>query len=328
VLRARIADRYTRDGLATSAEQIIITNGAQQSIALAATLLVGPDDVVLTEHTTWPGLADTVRRLGGRLHGIRMDDHGIDVECLAAAVERLRPSLIALNPHHHNPTGTRLSPDRRRALADLAADYGIPLIEDRVAAPLAFDGVVAPPLAQLRPDANAFVIDSLSKTAWAGLRIGWVRADHQAIHELRSLKALTDMMPPMPSQLLALTVVDELDEIIAERIAELSRNAAVLVEHLSDRLPEWEVPPVRGGLLLWAKLPSGSAAAFARFAARFGVAVAGGREFSTSQTVDDHIRLPFTASEHHLREGVKRLAQAWAAFMTSPIESSGERAVV
>jgi DNA-binding transcriptional MocR family regulator len=214
-------------------------------------------------------------------------------------------------------------------LADIAADYGIPIIEDRVAAPLAFDGVVAPSLAELRPDANSFVVDSLSKTAWAGLRIGWVRADHQAIHELRSLKALTDLMPPMPSQLLALSVVDELDEIIADRVVELRHHAEVLVEHLHDRLPEWELGHVRGGLLLWARLPHGSAAAFARFAARFGVAVAGGREFSTSQTVDDHIRLPFTAPEVQLREGVKRLAQAWAAFMTAPADTAAEqRAVV
>ena len=63
-LRARIAERYQRHGLATSAEQILVTNGAQQAIALSLAMLVGPDDVVLTEHTTWPGLADTVRRFG------------------------------------------------------------------------------------------------------------------------------------------------------------------------------------------------------------------------------------------------------------------------
>ena len=112
-----IAERYTRQGLPTSTEQIIVTNGAQQAISLTLALLVGPDDVVLTEYTTWPGLADTVRRLGGRVHGIRMDEHGIDVDALAAAIDRLRPALIALNPHHHNPTGSRLSSERRRAVA-------------------------------------------------------------------------------------------------------------------------------------------------------------------------------------------------------------------
>jgi DNA-binding transcriptional MocR family regulator len=328
-LRARIAERYQRQGLATSAEQIMVTSGAQQAIALSLSLLVGPDDVVLTEHTTWPGLADTVRRLGGRVHGIRMDERGVDVDAVASAIDRLRPSLIALNPHHHNPTGSRLSSDRRRAVTDLAADYAIPLIEDRVAEPLAFDGVRAGPLAALRPDSNVLVIDSISKTAWAGMRIGWVRADQQAIHALRSLKALTDITPAIPSQLLAMAVLDELDDIIAERVDQLRRRSAVLVGELADRLPDWELPTVRGGLSLWARLPHGSAGAFARYAARFGVAVAGGREFTASQTVDDHIRIPFTAPEPLLRDGVTRLSQAWAAFVTEPLDAATEhRAVV
>ncbi len=208
-----------RRGAAPRPEQVLITNGAQQSITLALALLVGPDDVVLTEHTTWPGLADTVRRLGGRLHGIRMDDARHRRRGSRGGHRRLRPALIAVNPHHHNPTGTRLSArtaaharrHRRRLRDTRSSRIGSP-------PPLAFDGVVAPPMASLRPDANVFVIDSLSKTAWAGLRIGWVRADQQAIHELRSLKALSDLMPPMPSQLLALPVLDELDEIIADRV--------------------------------------------------------------------------------------------------------------
>ena len=115
-----------------------------------------------------------------------------------------------------------------------------------------------------------------------------------------------------------MSVLDQLDDIVADRVDQLKHRSAVLVGELSDRLPEWGLPVVRGGLSLWARLPHGSAAAFARYAARFGVAVAGGREFTASQTVDDHIRIPFTAPEPLLHDGVKRLSQAWAAFVTGP----------
>lgn len=317
-LRSRIADRYERDGLPTSPEQILVSSGAQQGLLLSLSLLVTRGDIVICEFTTWPGLTDTIRRLGGRIHAVGMDDHGLDVDELRSAVQRLRPACIAINPHHHNPTGTRLAPDRRAEVVDIAGDYGVPLIEDRVVAPLAFDRNVPPPLAALRPDANTFVVDSLSKTAWAGLRIGWVRADQQAIHQLRSLKTLDDQMSSLPSQMLAIAIVDELEEIIAERIDQLRGRATVLGDAVADRLPDWTTNTVRGGLVTWSKLPFGSASAFARFATRFGVAVAGGREFSSAQTIDDHIRIPFTARETTLVEAVDRLAAAWADFADSP----------
>lgn len=313
-LREGIAKRYSDDGLPTTPEQILVTNGAQQAITLITWLFVKSGDTVVTEFTTWPGLVDATRQVGGRVHGIPMDEHGIMIEPLTAAVERLRPTFIGLNPHHHNPTGSRLSPDRRRAVADLAADYGVPIVEDRVFTPIAFDGNVPPPLAVHRPEANIFVVDSLDKAAWSGLRIGWVRADPQAIHQLRSLKAIIDLWSPIPSQLLAVQAIDELDAILRERIDELRPRAAFFIDELRHRLPEWELAPVRGGFIVWARLPYGSASAFARFAARYGVAIASGREFSTTQTVDDHLRLPFTLPEPTLREAVDRLAQAWDAF--------------
>src|SRR5690606_20772844 len=128
------------------------------------------------EELTWPGLTDAVTAAGARPYGVAMDEHGVRVDELRRAVERLRPAAICLNPHHHNPTGTRLSDRRRQEVADIAGDYGVPVVEDRAYASLAFDGRVPPPLAVHRPDAPIVVIESLSKVVWDGLRVGWLRA--------------------------------------------------------------------------------------------------------------------------------------------------------
>ncbi len=313
-LRVAIADRITRDGLPTSAEQIMVTNGAQQSLALLATLMLQPGDVVLTEAATWPGLADLVRDRGARVHGIAMDHDGVLVDDLRAAVDRLRPALIGFNPHHHNPTGSRLAPHRAPLVAEIAADYGVPLLEDRVVASLAFDGQVAPPLASHRPDGTHFVVDSINKVAWPGLRIGWVRADAQVIDRLRAAKASMDLFAPMPSQLMALAMLEHFDEVCRDRVAQLDHRAQVLSEALSEMLPEWHRHPVRGGLVAWVGLPRGTASEFARFAAKFGVDVAGSREFSSSTIIDDHLRLPFSRPTDDLVEAVRRLAVAWSAY--------------
>ena len=330
-LRAAIAERIPADGLATSPEQVVVTAGAQQAITLATELAVRPGDVVLTEEVTWPGLVDSVRRLGGRVHGVPMDDHGLVPDELVGAIERLRPTLIGLNPHHHNPTGTRLPPARRERIAEIAADYGVPVIEDRVAAPLAFDGRVPAPLAVHQPAAPHFLVDSVNKTAWPGLRIGWVRTDAAVANQLRSVRANIDLYSPIPSQLAALAVLDDLEAITSERVAQLAANAELVRTELDRRIPDWDVPEVRGGLVSWISLPVGSASAFAQVAARCGVAIGSGREFSSSTVDDEHVRIPFTAPAPELREAIARLATAWEVFRREPAPPAvvpAERAAV
>ena len=331
-LRAKIAERTTAQGLPSTPEQIVVTAGAQQAITLTAELTVRPGDVVLTEEVTWPGLVDSVRRLGGRVHGVPMDDRGVIPDQLVGAIERLRPTLIGLNPHHHNPTGTRMPLERRELVAGIAAEYGVPLVEDRVAATLGFDGRSAPPMAIHQPGAPHFVVDSVNKSAWPGLRIGWVRTDAAVANRLRAARAHIDLYSPIPSQVAALAVLDEIDEITRERTAQLSAAADVVRHEIEHLLPDWEVPDVRGGLVSWIRLPEGSASAFAQTAARFGVAVGTGREFSSSTVDDEHIRIPFTAPIPSLREAIARLAIAWAAFRRqsdqAPAVPAGRTAIV
>jgi len=85
----------------------------------------------------------------------------------------------------------------------------------------------------------------------------------------------------------------------------------VLGELMAEHLPEWEYTAPSGGLSLWPRLPWGSADELIRLAAMRGVAVAGSRAFSAAASTDDRIRIPFTAPEAQLREGVRRLGEAW-----------------
>ncbi|GAB3596158.1 aminotransferase-like domain-containing protein [Microbacterium tumbae] len=313
-LRARIADLLSGEGTPTTPEQILVTHGAQQAINLVVSELVGPGDVVLTEEVTWPGFSDTVRRRGGIVYGLPMGQDGLDVTALEAAIVRMRPVLIGVNPHHHNPTGTRMPPASRLRVAELAAQYGVPVLEDRVLAPVAFDGVVPPSLAGIRPDAPIIVVESVSKWAWAGLRIGWMRADPVLVRRLRGTRQLVDQSTSVPAQLLALELLDHAPALRKEQSAvhavALDRLQAMIAEHL----PQWRFIAPRGGLSLWLELPGGSADVFIRTAAMHGVAVAGSTEFAASSSPDDHIRIPYTAGTDALREGVRRLGEAWREY--------------
>ncbi|MFJ2369060.1 PLP-dependent aminotransferase family protein [Microbacterium sp. NPDC087665] len=314
VLRELIADMYRAEGTPTTPEQILVTHGAQQAISLVVNALVEPGDVVLAEEVTWPGVTDSVGLRGGSVHGIPMGPDGLDVDALEVAIARLRPALIAVNPHHQNPTGTRLPAAARHRVAELAAQYGVPVIEDRVVAGISFDGVVPPSLAAERPDAPVIVVESVSKWAWAGLRIGWLRADPVLVRRLRGARQLADQSTSVPAQLIALDLIARADDLRRENSRVHQQRLRLLERLMAEHLPEWTYDTPRGGLSLWAALPTGSAAVFARVAATHGVSIAGSAAFAASVSPDDHIRIPYTATDDMLAEGVRRLGAAWTEY--------------
>jgi DNA-binding transcriptional MocR family regulator len=311
VLRSRIAQQFADEGTPTTSEQIIVTHGAQAALHLVVGELVSPGDAVLTEEVTWPGLSDAVRQRGGIVHGLPMGPDGLDVMALEAAMARLRPSLVAINPHNQNPTGTRLPPAARLRVAELAAEYGVPVMEDRVLAPISFDGIVPPSLAALRPDAPILVIESVSKWAWSGLRIGWLRADPVLVRRLRGSRQVVDLFTSVPAQLLALDFIDQADALRREVNERHVQRLDALRDLLAEHLPDWRYTPPRGGLSLWAQLPEGSAEELIERAAMCGVAVAGSGAFAAASSSDDRIRLPFTAPEEVLSAGIRRLGEVW-----------------
>ncbi|MEM9133073.1 MAG: PLP-dependent aminotransferase family protein [Actinomycetota bacterium] len=313
-LRQAIAERYRDQGLPTDASHILVANGTQQACSLILAEVCRPGDVVLCESLTWPGLTDSVERLGARCHGVPMDDDGIIVAELRAAIERLRPAVVVVNPHHHNPTGVRTTPARRRELADIAADYGVLMVEDRVFADVAYDGVVPLPLSSHRPDAPIAVIDSLSKTVWCGLRIAWIRASPDLIGRLRFVKAIDDLGSATPSQLLALQLMPRLDDLVEQRRTELAERAAWAHKLITELLPDWTIPPAEGGASLWAAMPEPVVRPFVHHAARSGVLLVSDELFSVSKVAGRHIRLPFTAPEADIVDAFERLAHAWSTF--------------
>ena len=317
VLRELIAGMYAAEGTPTTPEQILVTHGAQQAISLVVNALVEPGDVVIAEEITWPGVTDTVGLRGGTVHGIPMGPDGLDVDALEQALARLRPVLVAVNPHHQNPTGTRLPAAARHRVAELAAQYGVPVIEDRVVAGISFDGVVPPTLAAERADAPIVVVESVSKWAWAGLRIGWLRADPVLVRRLRGARQLADQSTSVPGQLLALDLISHADELRRENTRIHQERLRVLQGLMAEHLPDWTYESPRGGLSIWAAVPRGSAAALVRVAAAHGVSIAGSAAFAATVSSDDHIRIPFTAADDVLAEGMLRLGEAWREYCES-----------
>jgi DNA-binding transcriptional MocR family regulator len=310
-LRQAIADRYAARGLRTGPGRILVTGGAQQALSLLARALLVPGDAVLAEAPTYPGALEAFAEEGASVRGLPLGLGG-----LRAAVRQYRPALAYVIPTFHNPTGFVLPRLPRRALAETAAAAGVPLIDDEVLSELGFPGEAAlPPLAAHA--GSVISVGSLSKVAWGGLRIGWVRAPEPLIARLTRLVTVRELGGNIPAQLAAAELLPRLGPLIARQAAPREARHDHLRAELARWLPDWEVPAVRGGQTLWARLPRGDGSSFAQEAMRHQVAVLPGSGFDASGQSEDRVRLHFLAEPEVLTEAVRRLARAWAGYRSA-----------
>src|SRR5438552_7082548 len=97
-LRAAIARHLERSGLPTKPEQVLVTSGAQQAIALIANLLIEPGDPVVLEDPTYPGAIDAFTSFGARLTGVPLGPAGLEHDALREALARTSPRIVYLVP--------------------------------------------------------------------------------------------------------------------------------------------------------------------------------------------------------------------------------------
>ncbi|MEP6776015.1 MAG: PLP-dependent aminotransferase family protein, partial [Chloroflexota bacterium] len=292
-LRQAIAEYYTRSGLRTRPEQILVTTGAQQAIGLLATLLLQRGDTVILENPTFFGAIDTFRAAGARLAGVPNDASGLDLQRVSELLSARVAQCLYLIPTFHNPTANTLSELQRRELVTMAQQVNMPIIEDLTMANNVLEGQPPPPLATYAQDGGVITIGSLSKLFWAGLRVGWIRGSVPLIERLTRLKALTDLGSSMISQLIAMRLMASVEHVKQLRRQELTPRRDLLLEVLEQRVPSWSWRRPKGGLFVWVQLPEGDARDLAQKALHRGVIVTPGITLSVDGSHTGWLRIPF-----------------------------------
>lgn len=326
-LRRAISEHLTREGLPSTPEQILVTNGAQQALALVATLFVERGDTVVVEDPTYLGGLDLLTAAGARLVGVPTGVDGPDLGRLREAMSR-GTRLVYLMPTFQNPSGTVTSEPVRRAIARLSEETRIPIVEDMALADLHLGPPPPRPIAAFGGEAPILTVGSLSKLVWGGLRVGWIRGSEALIDRLARFKAVNDLGGPALSQAVAARVLPLVPPIREVRREELTRKLQGLTSALSRHLPGWTYHRPGGGLLLWARLPHGDAGELAAVAQRHGVAIVPGAINSPDGHFADHVRLPFIHDSATLEDGVIRLAAAWREYEPSARDRRGTLGVI
>ena len=295
------------------AADVLIASGGQSALATIFRALARRGDAVIVESPTYIGALAAARGAGLVPVPVPVDRDGIRTDLLADALARSRARVMVLQPTYANPHGSVLSEPRRRAVLELAREYGAFVVEDEYVRDLGLSGQPPPPpLASRDVHGHVVYVRSLTKATAPSLRIAAVAARGPAGERLRRTRMVDDFFVSGVLQQLAVDLITS--PAWQRHLRQLRRTLAgrrdALIAALGEHLPAWELfQRPAGGLSLWMRLPDGADEdALVHAAAAVGVVVLPGRPWFAAESPAPHLRLSYAAaSEARLREAAQRL---------------------
>lgn len=259
-LRRQITQLLIQLGLEVLPDDLIVTTGSQQGLALAMHHAIQPGDWVIVESPTYYGILSMLKNLGARVIGIPMTATGMNLELLERYLQSHQPRLIYTISTLHNPTGITTSLEHRQQLLALAEQYQCPILEDNAYEGLSFTAV-PPPIKALDHQGWVTYLGTFSKTLMPGLRVGYLVTNSRNQQALIEQKLLQDLSSSTVSQAIVSEYLGSGHyrrhlQHLQERY-EQSRNT--MLQAMERYFPEeatWTVP--QGGLFLWVQLPDGT----------------------------------------------------------------------
>ncbi|MCD6600579.1 PLP-dependent aminotransferase family protein [Klebsiella variicola] len=204
--REIIARHLTCQHFAPDAENVLIVNGAQHGLAVTVMGLLRPGDVVAVDALTYSGFKVLAALYHLELAAIPCRPEGPDLQALHTLCQQRRVRAVYTMPTLHNPLGWVLNTGQRQALADLARQHDLLIIEDAAYARLV--SRPPPPVISYAPERTVYVT-GFSKNIATGLRVGVVISPPRYRPEIeRAIRATTWNTPTLISSLICAWIED------------------------------------------------------------------------------------------------------------------------
>ena len=330
-LREFLAAKLKRDaGMACGADDVLIVSGSLQALDLVNAALLTRGDTVLVEQDNYQGTLNRLTRLGVNAVGIPLDQGGMRIDVLEAALAELKsrnvkPKYIYTIPTVQNPTGTILDETRRSAMLRLAREHGVPIFEDDCYADLVWSGERPRAIYAMSEDENVIHIGSFSKSIAPALRVGFIVAPWTIMSRMLALK--TDAgSGSLEQMVLAEYCAPHFGDHVPALRKGLRKKLDTLMEALNEQFgtaAEFEAP--QGGIFLWVKLPDKvDTMKLYPAALAAGVAINPGPEWSTDRAhSSSRMRLCFASPSHQeIRDGIAVLADVCRKEFGVPTRSA------
>lgn len=312
-LRDWVAHDLAKQGMQVDPDQVLITTGSQQGLDLVAKILIDAGSRILVETPTYLGALQAFTPMEPTVVSVDSDEGGVDAADLKVKAPGAR--FVYLLPNFQNPTGRTMGEARRAAVAAVAAEAGLPIIEDNPYGDLWFDAAPAPSLASRHPDGTVY-LGSFSKILAPGLRLGYLVAPKTLYPKLLQAKQAADLHTPSFNQRIVAEVLKDgfidrhVPTIRALYKSQCQAMLAALTREMAGLDFTWNTPT--GGMFLWARLPAGlDAVKLLPKAVDKNVAFVPGAAFYADHADVRTLRLSFvTASVDQINTGIAALAQA------------------
>jgi GntR family transcriptional regulator/MocR family aminotransferase len=318
-LRAAFAHTLAGRGTIAHAADIVVCSGAQQAADIVASTLLEQRAVVAAESPSYAPTLGVFDARGVTYVEIAADADGLRVDDVERVFAEYRPRLLYVNPFAQNPTGNILPDRRAKAIVALARRYDVVVLEDQTGWVFTYNGPAPAPLAAHDADGRVVLMESLSKSTFPALRIGYLYAKGGLRGAFESAKMRADSFTSTLVQRALwrfITSPAYAKHLRAARALYRTRRDA-FVDRLQTALPWTDVVPPEAGLTLWLRLPPriSDAAAFDE-CAREGVLVMPAGPSYPTRSGPAALRLAFgDHDEATAAEGIERLARALGRCM-------------
>ena len=312
-LREWIANRYSKKyNQPISPDNIVITNGSQQTIDIVSKMFLDQGDGVIVEKPTYLGGIQALSAYSPEFLEVDLRSNGPNLEQIEAHCMNHVPKFMYSIPNFQNPSGICHSAESRKKLAFLLKTYNLLMLEDDPYNEIRFKGEELPPLFHLAPD-QVIWTGSFSKMVAPGLRMGWViLPDHLVVPFIRA-KQSTDLHSNNLSQYILHHYLtnNNIDDHL-QRIRKAYREQSeFMLQMIREHFPESiKSTAPEGGMFLWLTLPKTiNADELISRCLEKGVAFVPGTSFFTSANGVHNIRMNFSNSSFEkIEKGIKLMA--------------------
>lgn len=313
-LRELLAERAHEVDPSLTADDLLVTAGAQQALDLVLRTLCAPGDTVVVTAPSYHHMHGLLQAHGLQVAQVPFGPDGLD----RARLERLlaRPSvrLCYLMPTFHNPTGRTLDRAQREQLVEVLQGTDVAVVEDEYQHSLRCRGDALPTLRSLDRRGLTLTVSTVSKELFPALRIGWVAGSAELLQPMAAVKRFMDLET---SVLLQAALVEfirrgSLDRHLDELRVELRARHDALQRACAEHLPEGcTITDPDGGFVAWLELPrAGQGDQLAELAVERGVRVVPGSAFELDGSPSNGVRLSLTRADvAQIRAGVRVLGE-------------------
>ncbi len=313
-LKKYLAQRYNQQGIAARASDIVITNGAQEALAIALQSVAKLGDIIAVESPTYFGILELIENLGMMALEIpTCSEKGVCLEAVERSLKNNNVTACIFSSLINNPTGSIMPEKNRKKLVQLIEEKGVHLIEDGVYEELHFDDRVVRSLQAYSTKGLVLTCNSVSKTIAPSYRVGWLLS-HRYEQVAKGLKRALSCSSSLLNQYVVLDYLrsGEYHRNIKKLRQILRRNKERAISLIATYFPtNTLMSNPQGGGVIWVELPNEASAEELFYAGvKAGISITPGILFSPSNKYQSCARISYGLPwDDKVDEAIKRLGQ-------------------